>query len=134
MMEPTYKVSFWFRKILVPIDGSENSLKALDLALDFNMRYGSEITVLHVCENCDQDKIRKLVEKRIKGKVNFILKLRRLNNETSVSNEILQEINEENYDAVIMGARGLTSNPDIITGSVTLAVITNAPVTVITVR
>ena len=131
-MEPSYKVSFWFRKILVPIDGSENSLKALDLALDFNMRYGSEITVLHVCENCDQDKIRKLVEKRIKGKVNF--NLRRLNNETSASNEILQEINEGNYDAVIMGARGLTSNPDIITGSVTLAVITNAPVTVITVR
>ncbi len=133
-MEPTYKVSFWFRKILVPIDGSENSLKALDLAIDFNMRYGSEITVLHVCESCDPDKIKKLVEKRTKGKVNYFLKVRNLTSETSPSNEILQEINEGNYDAVIMGARGLTTNPDIITGSVTIAVVANAPVTVITVR
>ncbi len=133
-MEPTYKVSFWFRKILVPIDGSENSLKALDLAIDFNMRYGSEITVLHICENCNQDKIKRLVENRTKGKINYLFKIRHLNSETSPSNEILQEINEGNYDAVIMGARGLTTNPDIITGSVTIAVIVNAPVTVITVR
>ncbi len=133
-MEPTYKVSFWFRKILVPIDGSENSLKALDLAIDFNMRYGSEITVVHVCENCDKDRIKKLIEMRTKGKINYVFKVRHLTNETSQSNEILQEINEGNYDAVIMGARGLTTNPDIITGSVTMAVIANAPVTVITVR
>jgi len=77
---------------------------------------------------------KKIVENRTKGKLNYNLKIRYLTNETSTSNEILQEINEGNYDAVIMGARGLTINPDIITGSVTIAVIANAPVTVITVR
>jgi nucleotide-binding universal stress UspA family protein len=54
MTEPTYTVSFWLRKIVVLVDGSENSFRALELALDFAMRYGSQITVIHACDTCKE--------------------------------------------------------------------------------
>ena len=44
---PTYEKSFIFRRTLVPIDGSESSLKALDLAVDLAKHYGSEITAIY---------------------------------------------------------------------------------------
>lgn len=135
MSEPSYTVSFWLRKILVPVDGSENSFRALELAIDFAMRYGSQITVLHICEDCDEKKIRELVEKRVNGRVDYDFKIVKfLNKESSVSNEILKFLNENSYDAVILGARGQSINSDINIGSVALSVSVNAPTTVILVR
>lgn len=135
MSEPSYTVSFWIRKILVPVDGSENSFRALELAIDFAMRYGSQITVLHICEDCDEKKIRELVEKRVNGRVDYDFKIVKfLNKESSVSNEILKFLNENSYDAVILGARGQSINSDINIGSVALSVSVNAPTTVILVR
>ncbi|MGC8569216.1 MAG: universal stress protein [Nitrososphaeria archaeon] len=135
MSEPSYKVSFWFRKLLVPVDGSESSMKALELAADFNMRYGSEITVLYVRGPQENENlIRSAVNRRIGGRINFEFRTRRLEGDSSVANEILKEITEGDYDAVIMGARGKTTNPDLILGSVALAVVANSPLTVIIVR
>ncbi|MEM2118705.1 MAG: universal stress protein [Candidatus Bathyarchaeia archaeon] len=37
-----------FEKILVPIDGSENSLKALEKATQIAKKFGGKITLLHV--------------------------------------------------------------------------------------
>jgi nucleotide-binding universal stress UspA family protein len=42
-----------FRKILVPVDGSELSTKALVKALRLSKAFGSEITVIHVTEPTD---------------------------------------------------------------------------------
>lgn len=135
MTEPTYTVSFWLRKILVPIDVSENSLRALELAVDFAMRYGSQITIVHVCEDCNENEIRTLVDKRINGRVDYEFKVIKYSNkESSVSNEILKFLSENAYDAVILGARGLSITSDINIGSVALSVAVNAPTTVIIVR
>ncbi len=37
-----------FRKILVPLDGSEHSQKALDCAIQIGKKFNSKITLLHV--------------------------------------------------------------------------------------
>ncbi|TRM80181.1 universal stress protein [Sulfolobus sp. D5] len=136
MSEPSYFVSFWMRKILVPIDGSENSLRALDLAIDFGMRYGSKITVVHVCHDCNDLEIMKsVIQRRINNRVDYELKFVKTNlKETSVSNELLKIIGEESFDAVIMGVRGTSVNSEINIGSTALALSINAPVTVILVR
>ena len=39
-----------FRKILVPVDGSEHSEKALSLVEELASKFGSEVLVLHVRE------------------------------------------------------------------------------------
>lgn len=135
MTEPTYTVSFWLRKILVPIDGSENSFRALELAIDFAMRYGSQISILHVCEECNEASIKEMVEKRVKGRVDYDMKILKYSSkESSVSNEILKFLSENTYDVVILGARGLSITSDINIGSVALSVSVNAPTTVIIVR
>ncbi|MGH9973711.1 MAG: universal stress protein, partial [Nitrososphaeraceae archaeon] len=40
-----------FSKILVPVDGSDNSYRALDTALFLSEKLGSNITVIHVMED-----------------------------------------------------------------------------------
>ncbi|QIW24231.1 universal stress protein [Sulfolobus sp. S-194] len=135
MTEPTYTVSFWLRKILVPIDGSENSFRALDLAIDFAMRYGSQISIIHVCEECNEQAIKEKVEKRVNGRVDYEFKIIKYSSkESSISNEILRFLSENSYDAVILGARGLSINSDINIGSIALSISVNAPTTVILVR
>jgi len=37
-----------FEKILVPIDGSEHSLRALDIAVQIAKKFGGKITLIHV--------------------------------------------------------------------------------------
>jgi nucleotide-binding universal stress UspA family protein len=135
LTEPTYTISFWLRKVAVLVDGSENSLRALDLAIDFAMRYGSQITILHACENCNESEVREKIEKRTNRKVSYELKILKYSSkESSASNELLKHINESTYDAVIMGARGLSINSDLNIGSVATAIALNAITTVILVR
>ena len=42
-----------FRRILVPIDLSENSLRAVDLAYEFATQFGAEVILLHVIETIE---------------------------------------------------------------------------------
>lgn len=135
---PTYEISFMFRKILVPVDGSENSLKALDLAIDLARHYGSSITVLHVKPKgveLTSDPLEKAKNRINKlGVEASFKKLEYEMDKNSTAGMILNEILEGNYDLVVMGARGLTLTSEINIGSKALAVASNSPVTVIIVR
>ncbi len=137
-LEPSYELGFRFRKILVPIDGSESSLKALDLAVDLAKRYGSKITVIHVktpgskLSKSILDKARKRVEN--KGLPVSFKEVEVDYNTSSISKEILDEIIDGGYDLVVLGARGMTVSEELNIGSVATSVVLNAPTTVIVVR
>jgi len=135
--EPTYRISYLFRRILVPIDGSEISLRALDVALDFAQRYGSKVTALYVYNSKeDPERVRKAIEQHIQRRgVKVDIRLRSYESSTSsVANEIISEIIEGGYDLVILGARGNTANEDLIIGSVALSVVVNSAISVMIVR
>ncbi len=137
-LEPSYELGFRFRKILVPIDGSESSLKALDLAVDLAKRYGSKITVIHVKTPSSKlsknilDKARRRVEN--KGLPVSFKEVEVDYNTSSISKEILDEIIDGGYDLVVLGARGMTVSEELNIGSVATSVVLNAPTTVIVVR
>ena len=133
---PTYTVSFLFRRILIPYDGSDNSRRALDIAIDFAKRYGSRLVVLIVEEaGIDTEKLIKFVkELALREGVKIDIKTRKPNIYSSIANEILREIIEGGYDLVILGARGNTINEDLLIGSTALATIINAPISVMVVR
>ncbi len=135
-LPPTYAVSFLLRKVLIPVDGSENSMRAVDIGVDFGMRYGSRIYLVYICQECrSTQSIKEMLEKRIGGRTDYEFKEVKTNyKESSVANEILKLIAEENFDAVIMGARGTSINSDINIGSTATSVALNAPITVIVVR
>ena len=136
-LEPQYSLSFLFRKILVPVDGSESSLRALDVALDFAQRYGSRVVALHVVTGAsDVEALKKKLEERAAEKgVNMEFRVRPFNPQiSSVSNEIINEIVEGGYDLVIMGARGNTVNEELLIGSTVLSVIVNSATSVMVIR
>ncbi len=135
--EPMYELSFRFRRILVPVDGSELSLRALELALDLARRYGSRITVLHVKPTGASEKqVLDKVKERIENKgIPVSIKVREINPvKESIAKKILDELAEESYDIVVLGARGLTVSEELNIGSTALAVAINSTTTTIIVR
>lgn len=137
--EPSYQISYRYRRILVPIDGSETSLLALEFALDMALRYGSKITVLHAyCKGEEKslDEINRKIKERA-SRYNTSVDIKTIlydSTNNSAASVIVREALEGGYDAVVMGARGKSSNEEIIIGSVALAVIMHIPSTIILVR
>ncbi len=135
--EPTYLISFMFRRILVPIDGSASSLKALDIALDFAKRYGSKLTALVVNDKTiNVEEVSGEVSSRArKSGIEVVLKIKEVRNPNeSVVSKVLEEISEGGYDLVILGARGRTLSEDLLIGSTALSIIINSPVSCLAVR
>jgi len=137
---PSYVVSMWFRKILVPVDGSGLSMKAVDLAIDFAKRYGSNITALYITPdqvaNEQAEEIKdKVLKKQNDSGIIINFKIRKIKfPESSIAKEIVDEVNEGLYDAVIIGAKGMSGSEEFPVGSVAAAVAILAPCTVILVR
>ncbi|MEM2021784.1 MAG: universal stress protein [Zestosphaera sp.] len=136
--EPTYVVSYLFRKILIPVDGSAMCYRALEVGLDFALRYGSKLTILIVEDpsipNADEVS-RKVKEIASERGVNIEVKVKRPNYpDTSIATTIVGEMFEEHYDLVIITARGRTLNPDLALGSVALSVIVNSNTSVFLIR
>ncbi len=137
--EPEYKISRYFRRILVPVDGSQHSLRALEIAIDFAQRYGSRVTALLVIPKgcaCGIDKIEELVRKRGE-QVGIVVqfKVREYDPlKSSTAREIVKEAYEGSYDIIILGARGSTPEEEPEIGSVAVAVTISAPCTVMVVR
>lgn len=135
--EPTYEVSFMFRKIMVPFDGSSHSVKALSVAIDFAKRYGSSIVALIVDDGtiASLEKVFEVLTSiSKKSGVNIEVKVSKVSPTTSTATTIVEEVAKGGYDLVVISARGRTVNPDLLIGSVALSVAVNVPISVFIVR
>lgn len=138
MEAPSYVVSFYYRKILVPVDGSETSLKALLVAVDIAHHYGSRVVVVHARPKNTtpgEDPLVKAKE-RLKGaSINVTYKYVEYDPANdSPQSALLREIIEEGYDLVVLGARGKTLYSEVNIGSVALSITVNTPTSVLVVR
>ncbi len=136
--EPTYEVSFLFRKVLVPVDGSAASMKALDVALDFAKRYGSRVTVMIANDGSvgDVNSVVEEVEAKARDagvRVRVVVTDVEVGLESAAS-KILETIEEGDYDLVVLSARGKSANPEVNVGSVALSVIVNAATSIMLIR
>ena len=139
------------KKILFPIDFTENSAKILPYALSMAERYRALIYLLHVVEEDlhllslrpyipvygdkkdlqDAEKAMKgFCEKNMQGCSNFHKKV--LSGDPALT--ILKIIEPESIDMVIMGSHGHKGLEDTIFGSVTENVIKKSPVPVLVVN
>ncbi len=139
--EPTYTITYLFRRLLIPIDGSEQSLKALGLAVDFALRYGSKITALYVAyeeqnELYIEDIKRKILEISQRSGVDVECKIRYFNpTKSSVVKEIVRESIDGPYDAVIIGSKGIGGlGKEIVMGEAAIHAVIFIPKTVVIVR
>ena len=145
--------SFRLKKILVPVDFSGFSTKALDYALAFANQFDARIVLLHVVEpaaypesymlvataldnlNNDlirsaQQKLRELSKERIDDRVPSELLVRM----GRAYSEIAATASELDVDLIILATHGYTGLKHVLLGSTAERVVRHAPCPVLTVR
>lgn len=137
-----------YQKILVPVDGSEHSKRALKEAIKVAKMTGGAITLLNVTPSGSsmasshkqpnaeimQNKNKSvLVEGQKIAETEGIL-VETLLIEGQIVHEIVKTAKEGHYDLIIVGARGLSKLEEIMLGSVSHGVTETATCPVIVTR
>ncbi|MBI5859342.1 MAG: universal stress protein [Nitrosarchaeum sp.] len=137
-----------YMKILVPIDGSEYSEKALLHACNMAKNYQSNLILLYVVEKSlpinllDRKEYLEILRKfgnnaLIKGKKiandkgidsKIIMK------EGNIANEIIKLAKNEKYNLIIVGNRGLGSATRFFLGSVSNKLANNSPCSILIIK
>ena len=140
-----------FTKILVPVDGSDNSYRALDAALVLSEKLGSNITVIHVMEEVpithigSEKLLNELLEAYKKENQDILSKCTEIATQKGLTiNTLLLQGNpasvildfskKEKFDILIMGSRGLGKFKELILGSVSSKIVHHSPCAVLLIR
>ncbi len=140
-----------FKNILVPIDGSDHAMRALDVACDLAQKYGATLRLVHAYPPILTDAmlggadIEPLIARRteageavlararerIKGcALDITTELR----EAPDAEAILEEADAHHCDLIVMGTRGLGRLAGLLLGSVSQKVVQHAKCPVLLVR
>lgn len=122
-----------FKKILVPVDGSENSFKAVKTAASIVEKYNCSITLMHVIElpainaRPEFNEVLKQLKDEIEIEGQKIIDIAKSyihsSNVNSIivfgqpASKIITELNN-NYDLIVLGSRGFGEFKGIMLGSV----------------
>ncbi len=152
-----------FEKILVPLDGSEQSLKALDLAFEIAAKFGSKLTLIHaysvasmtgflpepsamigvpVMSTSDISKLaesareagRKILDDGRKRVKASDIEVHTLLEEGHPVQEIIRASEEGKFELIVMGARGLSRIRELLLGGVSDAIMHHAVCPVLIVK
>jgi nucleotide-binding universal stress UspA family protein len=140
-----------FTNVLVPVDGSDNSYRALDAALLLSEKLGSNITVVNVMEqvpitHIESEKLlSELLEAYKKENQEILSKCSRIAAEKGLSiktlllqgnpaSVILDYCKKENFELVIMGSRGMGKFKQLILGSVSSKIVHHCQCAVLLIR
>src|SRR5579871_32775 len=135
-------------RVVVPIDGSECSMRALDLAAEFAATFGGELLILHVvdlakaatltggqaelavgCVEELQDEGRRIVDEAVERIAKRVRIASRI--EDGSAAEVIGRVVAEVVPAyVVMGSHGRTGVSRLVIGSVAASVVRNAAVPV----
>lgn len=137
-----------FEKILVPLDGSEHSIKALDVAIQIAKRFRGKITLVHIYSVAavshvlpepsmatagipvmTAPDISRLVEASRKAGSRILedgeqrvrtakVEVNKLLEEGHTVQEIIRVAKEGNFELIVMGARGISHIREMLLGSV----------------
>ncbi len=136
------------KKILVPIDGSPNSLEALKTAKDMADKYGSQIILVSVQKPATYERsipvdenpdILKGYAKEVIDKGMEVLKDSSVNVKSEAiigdpAEQILYMVDREDADIVVMGSHGATGMRRFLIGSVSNKVLQHSPKPVMIVK
>ena len=140
----------FIKKILVPVDGSESSKKALEQAIVVAEYAQASLTVLEVVEEFGplpgyyeasppgQDRVAWISEQRFE-KVHPVLNQTKVKWDRQViegyaAERICEVAEKGKYDLIIIGSRGLNPIARFLVGSVSDRVVHHAPCSVTVVR
>lgn len=127
------------RRILVPVDGSEPNLKAIEEAKAMALKSESKIILLHVVDVdylLDHSILNELKEQKAKVLNDAYERFIGLDVEKYLilgdpAEEIIKKAKEDDIDLIIMAKRGLTGLKRYLIGSVTSKVVTHTEVPIL---
>jgi nucleotide-binding universal stress UspA family protein len=138
-----------FKLIIVALDGSAHSFKALDYARELAEKHGSKLILLHAYRSTSDmrgtEGFNQMVAKRKQAGEEIIKVARRRLEQASfeLEEELLEDpaadaivsvAETRNADLVVMGTRGMGSFKGLLFGSVSTKVTQHAPCSVLVVR
>ena len=136
-----------FKHILVALDGSEHSRRAVPSAIEVARRFGSDIFVLHVCEHDRGHTVVYSVETsaeatRLVGDAVEIIERAGIQARGAVNDvaaghiakNIVETAGQVGADLIVMGSRGLSDVQGMLLGSVTHKTIQISPTAVLVAR
>ena len=151
----SYNVNF--KNILVPVDGSEFSIRALEYAVQIVKRFNSKLIALHIVPSSiryDFFMSKKDYEinspfnqvlqfaymeaqkwfEEVREKIDVEFKTDVVIAEESIVKEIIEYSERENIDLIVIGTRGRTGVKKLLLGSTASGVVTYAHCPVLVVR
>jgi nucleotide-binding universal stress UspA family protein len=140
-----------FSKLLVPIDGSDNSFRALDHAIFLSKKITAQITALRVMESLplvyvqSQRTMDTILSKYLEESESILKRSRDIGEKKGVriestlrkgdaASNILNYSKKEDYDTIIMGRRGTGKLRQLVLGSTSTKVLNHSDCTVIIVK
>jgi len=118
-----------FKQILVPVDGSPQSMVAFRSAVFFAQKYQSQLTAVHIEERSDEDGLKARLEPHAKG-----VTYRYVHKSGTVFREILNAANETDASLIIMGTHGVMGFQEFWMGSNAYKVVSSSKCPVLTMR
>lgn len=118
-----------FKHILVPVDGSIQSIAAFKSAIFFALKFGSELTAVHIEESSDEEGIKAKLEPHANG-----VKYLYMHKRGSVFKGILKASEEIDASLIIMGTHGVTGFQEFWMGSNAYKVVSSSKCPVISMR
>jgi nucleotide-binding universal stress UspA family protein len=141
------------KKILVPVDFSENSQKILRTAAEFAVKFKAELAVIFVVQSFDdysgffvphmpiiqlEEEMVKSAQEKIKSFVAETLNGSTSHTTAILSGDVVEEINrfaeEQKVDLIVMGTHGYKGLDKILFGSVAEKIVKTAPCPVLTIN
>ena len=125
-----------FSKVLVPVDGSENSFSALNTAVFLSTKVKVQLTALNVMENPPTTYLQSpkistdLLDKNKRESETILEKCKDIANRNGIkiqavlmedgdaAPKIIQYSEKENFDTIMMGHRGMSGFKKMLLGSV----------------
>jgi nucleotide-binding universal stress UspA family protein len=140
-----------FSKLLVPIDGSDNSFRALDHAIFLSKKITARITALRVIEYLplvyvqSQRTMDTILSKYLEESESILKKSIDIGEKKGVriesklkkgdaASNILNYSKKEDYDTIIMGRRGTGKLRQLVLGSTSTKVLNHSDCTVVIVK
>jgi nucleotide-binding universal stress UspA family protein len=127
-------------KILVAVDGSEDSKKAMKCAIEISKKFGSDVTILNVVRmlipQMDKEEAKMRAQQilsQAEAQANDVIVRKRIVFGHPVK-EIVKIAKEESFDVVALGSRGSSPAKRFVLGSVSQSVARVAPCSVLIAR
>jgi nucleotide-binding universal stress UspA family protein len=140
-----------FSKLLVPVDGSENSVRALEAAIFLSKKIDAHVTVMHVMQKPPtvyihpQKELEELLRNYRREAEQILERCEEIGNrngvelkkviiEGDVASKILRFAEKEGLDMIVMGHRGSGRFKEMVLGSISQKVLNQTKSSVLIIR